>query len=423
MHPTRREMLRLGLGSSALLACGPTVPLFLARSANALADDRPAAKGRILVVVQLDGGNDGLNTVVPYRDDEYRKRRPKLAIPAAEVKKVDDRVGLHPMLEPFSKLLEQERLAIVQGVGYPNPNRSHFESMAIWQTARTDADKAAPGWLARTLDRRTGWDGDAAALHVHDAFPLPGALSGGRQVVPSMDRLEQFRRRLGMPQGAEAVAQIEALDRLALQDRGEPGSPLQFVERCSLITYASSARLERLEQDHPAADKAAYPEFYGLARRLQLIARLIKADLTTSIYYTHLDGFDTHSGQLPQHANLMSELGTSLRAFLDDLNKSGESERVVVLVFSEFGRRLDENGSGGTDHGTSAPVFLLGQPVKAGLHGPYPDLTRLEDGDPIHAVDFRRIYATLLDRWLGVPHRDILGAAFEPLPVLRGSLL
>jgi uncharacterized protein (DUF1501 family) len=154
-----------------------------------------------------------------------------------------------------------------------------------------------------------------------------------------------------------------------------------------------------------------------------LIARLIKADLTTSIYYTHLDGFDTHSGQLPQHANLMSELGTSLRAFLDDLNKSGESERVVVLVFSEFGRRLDENGSGGTDHGSSAPVFLLGQPVKAGLHGPYPDLTRLEDGDPIHAVDFRRIYATLLDRWLGVPHRDILGAAFEPLPVLRGSLL
>jgi uncharacterized protein (DUF1501 family) len=420
MHPTRREMLRLGLGSSALLACGPTVPLFLARSANALADDRPSAKGRILVVVQLDGGNDGLNTVVPYRDDEYRKRRPKLAIPAAEVKKVDDRVGLHPMLEPFSKLLEQERLAIVQSVGYPNPNRSHFESMAIWQTAKTDPDKAAPGWLARTLDRRTGWDGDAAALHVHEAFPLPGALSGGRQVVPSMARLEQFRRRLGMPQGAEAVAQIEALDRLALQARGEAGSPLQFVERCSLITYANSARLERLRQDHPAADKADYPEFYGLARRLQLIAQLIKAGLTTAIYYTHLDGFDTHSGQLPQHADLMSELGTSLRAFLDDLNKSGESERVVVLVFSEFGRRLDENGSGGTDHGTSAPVFLLGEPVKAGLHGPYPDLTRLEDGDPIHAVDFRRIYATLLDRWLGVPHRDILGAAFEPVPVLRG---
>jgi uncharacterized protein (DUF1501 family) len=420
MHPTRREILRLGLGSSSLLACGRAVPLFLARSATALADDRPAAKGRILVVVQLDGGNDGLNTVVPYRDDEYRKRRPKLAIAAGEVKKIDDRMGLHPGLEPFSKLLEQGRLAIVQSVGYPNPNRSHFDSMAIWHTARTDMDKAAPGWLARALDHRNGPHGDAAGLHIDDAFPLPAALSGGQQVVPSMARLEQFRRRLGMSPGALADAQREALDRLALQECGEPGSALEFVERCSRVTYASSARLERLQQDRPTG-KADYPEYYGLARRLQSVAQLTKAGLTTAIYYTHLDGFDTHSGQLPRHANLLRELGTSLRAFLDDLEKSGESERVVVIVFSEFGRRLNENGSGGTDHGTAAPVFLLGQPVKPGLHGPYPDLARLEDGDPIEAVDFRRIYATLLDRWLEVPHRDILGASYEPMPVLRGG--
>ncbi len=304
MHPTRREMLRLGLGSSTLLACGPTVPRFLARSAEALTDGRAAANGGILVVVQLDGGNDGLNTVVPYRDDEYRKRRPKLAIPAGEVKPVDNRVGLHPMLEPFAKLLERERLAIVQSVGYPNPDRSHFQSMAIWHTARTGVDKGAPGWLARALDQRAGPDGDAAGLHIDEAFPLPGALSGGRQVVPSMARLEQFHRRLGMPPGAEAVGQTAALDRLALQDRGEPGSALQFVERCSLITYASSARLEQLQQNGPAS-KADYPEYYGLARRLQVIARLIKAGLTTAIYYTHLSGFDTHSGQLPQHANLL----------------------------------------------------------------------------------------------------------------------
>jgi uncharacterized protein (DUF1501 family) len=380
---------------------------------------RSLAKGRILVVVQLDGGNDGLNTVVPYRDDEYRKRRPKLAIAGAEVKKIDDRVGLHPMLEPFSKLLDDRRLAIVQSVGYPNPNRSHFDSMAIWHTARTTVDKAAAGWLARALDRRTVPDGDAPGMHVHDAFLLPGALVGGRHVVPSIARLDQFRRRLGMPQGASAAAQIDALDRLARQDRGEPGSLLQFVERCSLITYASSARLERLQQDRSTA-KADYPEFYGLARRLQLVAQLIKAGLTTAIYYTHLDGFDTHSGQLQQHASLMRELGNSLRAFLDDLEKSGESERVVVLVFSEFGRRLGENGSGGTDHGTAAPVFLLGKPVKSGLHGEYPDLTHLEDGEPIHAIDFRRVYAALLDRWLEVPHREVLGAEFAPMPVLRG---
>jgi uncharacterized protein (DUF1501 family) len=421
MHPTRRAMLGLGLGSSTLLACGSSVPVFLARSAAALDESagRPAEPGRVLVVVQLDGGNDGLNTVVPYRNDEYRKRRPKLALAAGEVARIDDHVGLHPGLVPFAKLLEQERLAIVQSVGYPNPNRSHFESMAVWHTARTDGDKLAPGWLARALDQRNGPGGDAAGLHIDEVFPLPGALAGGRQVVPSVARLEQFRRRLGMPAGAAALDQGVALDRLAQQQRGAPGSLLQFVERSSLITYASSARLEHLQQGHPPA-RAGYPEYYGLSRRLQLIARLIQAGLTTSIYYTHLNGFDTHSGQLPRHAGLLRELGESLRAFLEDLEKSGQSERVLVLAVSEFGRRLDENGSGGTDHGTAAPVFLLGRPVRAGLHGPYPDLSRLADGDPVHAVDFRRVYATLLDRWLEVPHHGILGAAFEPMSLLRG---
>ncbi len=419
MHPTRREMLRLGLGSSALLACGQTVPLFLARSAHALAD-AAKAKGRILVVVQLDGGNDGLNTVIPYRDDEYRKRRPRIQIGAGEVRNVDDHVGLHPSLEGFSKLLEQQQLAIVQSVGYPNPNRSHFESMAIWQSARLAPDKSAPGWLARAIDGRPGPEGDAAGLHIHESLPLPQSLAGGRQVIPSLARLEQFRRRLGVPESADPAAQVQALDLLARQDRGAPGSLLQFVERCSVITYASSARLERLGQEKSSA-ASGYTEFYGLSRRLRLIAQLIKAGLSTSIYYTHLDGFDTHSGQLQTHASLLRELGASLSAFLGDLEKSGESDRVLVLAFSEFGRRLGENGSGGTDHGTAAPVFLLGRPVKPGLHGPYPDLAHLDDGgDPKHAIDFRAVYASVLDRWLGIPHRDILGGAFEPVPVLRG---
>ena len=182
MHPTRREMLRLGLGSSALLACGPTVPLFLARSANAMADDQAMgakAKDRILVVVQLDGGNDGLNTVVPYRNDEYRKQRPRIQIGPGEVRKIDDHVGLNPALEGFSKLLEQQRLAIVQSVGYPNPNRSHFESMATWQTARLNPDKAAPGWLAQAIDQRPATEGDAPGLHIHESYPA-ATITGGR---------------------------------------------------------------------------------------------------------------------------------------------------------------------------------------------------------------------------------------------------
>jgi uncharacterized protein (DUF1501 family) len=419
MHPTRREILRLGLGSSALLAGGATVPAFLARSAAALADDPATSdRGRILVVIQLDGGNDGLNTVVPYRDDEYRRRRPKLQVPASEVRTIDDRVGLHPALEGFSKLLEDGRLAIVQGVGYPNPNRSHFESMAIWQTARTDPDAATPGWLARGLDRVASGD-DAPGLHVHDEFPLPRSLAGGRHTIPSMARLDQFRRRLGVPDTSDPSGQARALDRLAGQRRGVDGSLLQFVERCALITYASSARLEQLERDSPAST-ARYPEFYGLARRLRLISQLIKAGLSTSLYYTHLDGFDTHAEQLRSHPNLLRELGESVRAFLDDMAESREAGRVLVLAFSEFGRRLAENASGGTDHGTAAPVFLLGEAVRAGLHGPHPDLTDLDDGDPRHAVDFRRVYAGLLDGWLGAPSRTVLGDAFEPLPILRG---
>jgi uncharacterized protein (DUF1501 family) len=425
MHPTRREMIRLGLGSSTLLACGSTVPVFLARSAAALGDDGgtkpPGAKadGRILVVIQLDGGNDGLNSVVPYLDDEYRKRRPRLALSAKDVLKIDDRVGFNPALDGLSTLLQKQRLAIVQGVGYPNPKRSHFESMATWQTAQLDSDATQPGWLARAIDQRPDSTGDAPALHIYDKSLVPKALAGGRQVVPSFARLDQFRRHVGSAAEAGGADQSEALARLSRQDRGTPGSLLQFVERCSLVTHASSSRLERLTDDK-ASSKVVYPEYMGLAKRLELIARLIKAGLSTPIYYTQLDGFDTHADQLRRHPFLLRELGTSMRVFFDDLEAAGEAGRVVVLVFSEFGRRLAENASGGTDHGTAAPVFLAGKDVRAGVHGPYPNLSDLDDGDPKHAIDFRRIYATLLRDWLGAPAEAVLGGKFEALAVLKG---
>jgi uncharacterized protein (DUF1501 family) len=415
MHPTRREFLRLGLGTSTLLACGSTVPTFLAHAAHALADG-PAKDtgGRVLVVLQLDGGNDGLNTVAPYADDDYIKHRPKLHLGAKAVARIDDRVGFHPALGGFAKLLEARQLAVVQGVGYPNPNRSHFESMAIWHTARPDPQRDTPGWLAGALDGKPpAPSGDVPALHVGREL-LPQALAGSQRHVPSLTRLEQFRRRVGVPESAGAKEQRAALDELASQERGRPGSLLQFVERSAVLTYTSSARLERVA----AGSAAGYPESYGLARRLRLIAQLIKAGLTTSIYYTQLGGFDTHANQLNQHDNLLREMGASLQAFLKDLSASGDGRRVVVLVFSEFGRRLTENASAGTDHGTAAPVFLLGGAVKSGLHGPYPGLRDLADGDPKHAIDFRRVYATLLDRWLNCPSDKVLGETFEPLPVL-----
>ncbi len=417
MPTTRRELLRLGLGGSTLLSCGTTVPTFLARSARALDDGSGSQPDRpILVVVQLEGGNDGLNTVVPHADDIYQRSRPRLALKAKALHAIDDHVGLHPSLDSLAPLLEDGRLAIVQSVGYPNPNRSHFESTAIWQTAHLEPALESSGWLARSLDAAPTIDGnDAPAMHIGDEA-LPQALRGGRQHVPSLSRIEEFRRRLGPPNSIGADEQRTALDAIAARGRDSANPLLQFVARNSLVSYASSARLEEILRDEPGLN--GYPEQYPLARQLGVIARLIRAGLDTSIYYARLGGFDTHADQRDRHASLLGQLGGSLRAFLDDLDRSGLGDRVTVLVFSEFGRRLRENDSGGTDHGTSAPVLLLGRPVEAGLYGTHPDLSDLKDGDPKHAIDFRRLYATLLKDWLGIPPTPVLGDGFDPLPLL-----
>jgi uncharacterized protein (DUF1501 family) len=418
MQPTRRDLLRLGLGPAALLACGSSVPEFLARSARAVAaGGADTSRGRVLVVLELTGGNDGLNTVVPYRDDEYRKHRRRIGVPAGSVLKIDDRIGLHPALRGLADLLEGHQLAVVQGVGYPNPSRSHFKSMAVWQTARPGAGPETPGWLNRCLGRqRRGPGGDPPGLHVGDA-ELPQALAGREADVPCLPDREQIRRRLGVPEGRGAKEQRAALDAVSGEARDGASSQLQFMRRSALATFARGARLEEVLRAGPAA-AGNYPDF-GLAERLRLIAQLIRAGLTTPIYYARLDGFDTHVNQVGTHPALLREVGGSLKAFFDELNKAGEGKRVLLLVFSEFGRRPAENASGGTDHGTAAPVFLAGPAVRPGPHGPYPNLRDLEDGDPRHAIDFRQVYATVLDGWLKCPSAKVLGGDFGRLPLLK----
>jgi uncharacterized protein (DUF1501 family) len=418
MHPTRRDLLRLGFGAATLLACGNVAPRFLAHSARALEEQAGNRKGRVLVVLELTGGNDGLNTVVPYADDIYHNSRPKLHLTMEQVHKIDDHVGLHPALRGFGDLLQAQQLAVVQSVGYPNPNRSHFESMAIWHTADLKPTGDTPGWLARGLDRKPVAAGsDVPGLHIGSDL-LPQALGGGERHIPSVVSLEQFRRRLNVPTSAGVADQRTALDQIGAEGRGSAGSLLQFVERSTLLTYASSARLDSVMGKGGGA--TGYPEVYGLAQRLKLVAQLIKAGLTTSLYYTHLGGFDTHANQGGTHDGLLREVGDSLKAFFEDLKKAGATDRVMVLIFSEFGRRLSENGSGGTDHGTAAPVFLLGSAVQPGAHGPYPNLNDLDGGgDPKHAIDFRQVYATVLDDWLGCPSEKVLGEKFNGLALLR----
>jgi uncharacterized protein (DUF1501 family) len=393
---TRRSFLK----SSSLVALAPSVPAFLAKMARASELRRG---GRILVVIQLDGGNDGINTVVPYADEGYARNRQKLRIPTDQLIKINDQVGLHPSLRDAAQLLESGRLAIVQGVGYPNPNRSHDVSMAIWQTARFEReDHKGYGWIGRALD---DWEGAVA--------PGPASILLGNEHLPAALR------------GRKSIAAtLSQLDDLMLTDPsvGKPfagrvtGSDLtEFVRRSALNAYATAERFESVA--HASINDGRYPST-RLADRLRLIARLIKANFSTRVYYAIQSGYDTHYLQLPTHANLLSELSGALRAFLDDLASSNIADRVLVLGFSEFGRRIEENASFGTDHGTAGPVFLAGPRVKPGLHGKTPCLTDGEDNDLKSSIDFRQVYATLLDDWLGIDSRKSLGDRFDALSII-----
>ncbi|MEW4567649.1 DUF1501 domain-containing protein [Tautonia sp. JC769] len=413
----RRRFLRSSLAASSLVSMGgATIPGFLAQSARAARVESP--NDRILVVVQLVGGNDGLNTVVPHGIDGYPRNRRRLRLPTGQLHRITDAIGLHPSMGQMAKLLEDGCLSIVQGVGYPNPDRSHFRSMEIWETARTDSRPEAleTGWLGRVLDAHPPDPGaDSPALHV-GAGRLPLAMRSRRVEVPSLEQIDQFR--LQAPgSSAERASTRSSLADVAGVDRGDDPL-LGFLRRSTLAAYESSARLEEVASGQ--GGNSDYPNF-PLARRLEQIARIIKAEFGTRIYYTRQDGYDTHANQLASHAALLNELADSLAAFRDDLARDGQADRVAVLVFSEFGRRVAENASNGTDHGAAAPVFVVGPVAQAGLIGEHPSLDDLDEGDLKHQTDFRSLYASMLDDWLGVPSAPVIGSGFEPLPLLKTS--
>ena len=390
---TRRDFLGAALSSSSLIALAPTVPGFLARTARAAA---PRRDGRVLVVLELNGGNDGINTVVPFADEGYAKHRKALRLAKDRLVKVNDHVGLHPSLQGFGKLLEAGQLVIAQGVSYPNPSRSHFQSLATWHTARLDPeDHKGPGWLGRALDE-TG--GTASSLQV-GSDPPSVAIRGRRSIATAIARIEDLTLDAGSDP-RKALAGTRAGDDTAA-----------FVRRSMLDAYTTADRMQHLASH---GDDARYPQS-GLASRLRLIAQLLKGGLEARVFYTLQSGYDTHSAQLFAHSNLLLELSGALKAFLDDLAAAKLADRVVVLLFSEFGRTVRENGSAGTDHGTSGPVFLAGPNVKGGLVGATPSLLDLDlkFGDLKTAIDFRQIYAAVLEDWLGLPAKAALGGDFE----------
>jgi uncharacterized protein (DUF1501 family) len=398
---TRRNFLR----SSSLIALTPFVPTFLDETARAAG---AAPDSRILVVVQLDGGNDGINTLVPYADEAYPKLRKELRIKSDEVLKINDRVGLHPAMRSMSQLLGQGRLAIAQGVGYPNPNRSHFESMRIWQTASLKPAETQPGWLAQSFDQLP-WPRAASgpdAIYVGDS-DLPRALVGRRTDAAAIATADDLALRL--PTDKSNSADNPKSD--ATSD-----DISSFVNRTVLGAYSTARELSR---PRPAsAPEVVYPQT-KLATQLQLVSRFIKSGAATRVYYASQTGYDTHYAQLPQHEDLLRELSNAIKTFLDDLKSAGLSDRVLLMAFSEFGRRAAENGSLGTDHGSAGPVFLAGEKLNPGLMGPTPNLSDLEKGDIKMSTDFRSLYATLLKDWLTIPITPSLTANLKPLPLLK----
>ena len=440
---TRREFLRSTVLGSAL---SWTVPAFLANTLTALQTEAADSAtqiitGRdstILVVLQMAGGNDGLNTVVPYANDFYHRARPKIGLSAQQVLALNGEVGFHGAMKSFKDLYDAGNLAVVQGVGYPNPNRSHFRSTEIWQTA-SDSDRIEKyGWLGRYFDNAcTGADptvGVTIGSQLPEAFFAKSPkgvcfnnpqnyrfISNGSATEESYKKLNELEMSSPLPDGGPTLISEEnsggSISSLAAGMPMQGGRAIDFISRTALDAQISSDKVRAIAAK--VQNQAVYPGSQ-LGNSLKLVAKLIGGGLPTRIYYVSQGGYDTHTNQINSQQRLLGDLADSTKAFVADLKAQGNMQRVLVMTFSEFGRRVSENANGGTDHGAAAPMFIVGDKVKTGLLGKYPSLAPqdLYQGDIKYNVDFRNVYAGVLETWLKTKSAPILGRQFEPLPIV-----
>jgi uncharacterized protein (DUF1501 family) len=442
-HPlftTRRDFLRTTLLGGALTW---TVPSFVAQTFSALHAEADGAltqvatgkDGPILVLIQLAGGNDGLNAVVPYTNDYYYQARPTIGIPANQVLTLNDTLGLNPALTGFKNLFDAGHLSVVNGVGYPNPNRSHFRATEIWQTASDEDKYLTDGWLGRYFDNACQGCDPTVAINIGPR--LPQAFSSHAPTGISLENPDSYRfmgsgknddetlayRSMYTPNpddiaadsGSNSGASVSMVSGTVTLQNGQ--SALDFLERTSMDAQVSSDKIRAIAAK--TASGTDYPHS-GLANNLKLVARLIAGGLPTRVFYVSQGGYDTHTGQRGGQDGRLRELGDAVKAFTDDLTAMGEFDRVMIMTFSEFGRRVVENGSQGTDHGAAAPMFLIGSKMKAGLLGAEPSLAPvdLQDGDIKYNTDFRSVYASILQDWLKTNSVPILGKQFPTLPII-----
>jgi uncharacterized protein (DUF1501 family) len=434
---TRREFLRGTVLTSSLAW---TVPTFLAHTFSALQADAAdkatqvttGKDGTILVILQMAGGNDGLNTVAPFANDYYLKARPRLSLSGKQVLKLNDQLGLHSSLGGFKSLFDNGNLSIVQGIGYPNPNRSHFRSTEIWQTASDSEKFERYGWLGRYFDNACS--GCDPTVGINIGRQMPQAFAAKHPVGVSLDNPQNYRF-MTSEKGSDAEMVQDSFRKLNRPEEMESnsggsigavaggstvhheGSPLDYLERTALDAQLSSDRIRSVSSK--VQNRATYPAGQ-LGNSLKLVARLIGGGLPTRIFYVSQGGYDTHSNQAPAQERLLKELGDSVQAFVEDMKAQGNFGRVLLMTFSEFGRRVGENASGGTDHGAASSMFIVGEKVKAGLLGKAPSLAPADlfNGDLKYTTDFRSVYAGVLEQWLKTSSAPILGRQFEPLTLV-----
>ncbi|HEV8131081.1 MAG TPA: DUF1501 domain-containing protein [Acidobacteriota bacterium] len=390
----RREFIKNGI---FLATAGSFLPNFLVRTA--LAEEKLSSNDRrfpILVVLQMTGGNDGLNTVIPYRDDRYYQLRPTLGVQRSSALSLTDDVGVHPAMAGMKDLYQAGNLAVIQNVGYPNPNRSHFRSMEIWHTAAPDHIERT-GWIGRYNDKYLrSLKKPLAAVNIGQEQPL--SLVGNGAAIPSIGSPAQYRLMEPSSDPMEPPAKSHSM--------------VDFIEETAVNAYQSSLDLQKALKSYQSS--VSYPQG-PLGAGLKLVAQMIASDLGTRIYYLSFGSFDTHRNQDGQHANLLKSMSDALVAFSQDMKQMARWNDVLVMTFSEFGRRVAENGSRGTDHGTAAPMFVTGGKVRPGIYGGIPDLGDLDNGDLKYRIDFRSVYSTILRNWMQSDPRQILGQDFSTL--------
>ncbi|UFH56245.1 DUF1501 domain-containing protein [Spirosoma sp. KNUC1025] len=400
----RRNFLK----QSALTTAGTMlIPHFLkAYELQTFGQEVPPT-GKILVIVQLSGGNDGLNTVVPYRNDIYYRERPTIAIRPEKVLPLTDEVGLHPAMQPLKALYDEGLVTVINNVGYPNPDRSHFRSMDIWQTASDSDQYAHTGWVGRYLDAACSGEAQQPfrTIEVDDTLSLAmkGNELNGLAVLDPRKLYNQTRSGL-----------VTGLSKVHDEPGHQPESVAYLYKTLAEMVSSADFVYEKVKVYKSAA---TYPA-NELGNRLRIVSQLIQSGVSTSVYYVSITGFDTHINQLGQQERLLKQYAEAVAAFMADLKTTDRQNDVLLMTFSEFGRRVKQNASNGTDHGTANNVFLIGGglPSKRVLNEA-PNLTKLTDGDLTYSVDFRQIYATLLHDYLGADDVAILGRKFEGVKI------